>query len=219
MDEDSKTIDEAPVETPKQKPVNKKRGIGRFAFPTVMVLVLMAASAAGAFFWQQAVMKSSNVEKDALQQRVKTLEAQIAEMDKTMAAMGDDMDMTLVPDKATSDNVKASIETGNTAALLDVFASQVNYAIAATEAQGVHTAEQAVKDLDYLDSATGPWNFDLPQSELDDYADSIYYGKYFPAKNGMVGKSADGKLVSFIFNSDNKITTLFMSIDADIVKE
>lgn len=214
MDEDS-TTSETSTKLPPQKPTKKDANIWKSLLPALIVLLLMAASAGGAYFWQQAVINSNNIEANSLRDQVEVLKARLAKQEKTSGTQTP----VLVPNEQTSDNVKASIESGNYAALLTVFADKVNYAIAASDGIGVHTAAQAVEDLKYLDSATGPWDFNLPKSELDAYASSTYYAKYFPASNVIVGKSADSKVVSLLFNQDGKITTLFMSADASLLKD
>lgn len=181
-----------------------------------MVLLLVAASAAGAYFWQQAVIDSNNKEMSSLRDQVSNLSARLA---KQEAPVSDNKAVAVTPDEQTRENTEAAIRSGNYAALLGVFADKVNYVIAASGAAGVHTPAQAVEDLKYLDSAVAPWDFNLPASELESYSASVYYGKYFPATSLVVGKSSDNKVVSLIFNDDGKITTLFMSIDASLLRE
>lgn len=222
MDEELKTTD-IPVKEPKQeKPKKAKKDVNRLLLPALIVLLLMGSSAAGAYFWQQAVINSNKVDRDALQQRVKTLESQIKTMNKSTQVDENGSDkggsQAIIPTQSTIDNVQNAIKSGNTSALLDLFAPNVDYILAASGSGGIHTPAQAVEDLNYLSNAKSPWNFELPKTELDTYTASQSYGKYFPASQVVVGKSADNMLVSFTFNNDGKISALFISADASIVR-
>lgn len=214
MDQEEPKIDE----TSTKKPVKPKRNSKWLLMLPPAVLLLVAAAAAGAYFWQQAIIDSNNKEMSSLRDQVENLKAQLAKQEKP-ASTSEPKTAVSVPNSQARDNTEAAIESGNYAALLNVFADRVDYLIAASEAAGEHTAAQAVEDLKYLDSASSPWDFNLPTSELESYAASPYYGKYFPATGAVVGKSADNKVVSLIFNSDGKIVTLFMSADATLLNE
>ncbi|HRN90769.1 MAG TPA: hypothetical protein PK265_03385 [Candidatus Saccharibacteria bacterium] len=205
-------------ETSAKKPVKPKRNSKWLLMLPPAVLLLVAAAAAGAYFWQQAIIDSNNKELSSLHEQVEALKTRIAKQEK-QASTNETKIPTSVPNSQTRENTEAAIESGNYSALLNVFNNKVDYVIAASEAAGEHTAAQAVEDLKYLDSASAPWDFNLPTSELESYAASKYYGKYFPTTGAVVGKSADNKVVSLIFNSDGKIVTLFMSADATLLNE
>lgn len=215
MDEESKQ-DEAQTKTLDRKSINPKRNKRWLLLLPPFILLLVAAAAAGAYFWQQTIIDANNKEMSSLRAQVESLNARLA---KKEVPVGESQPTVTAPNKQTRENTEAAIESGNYAALLNVFADKVDYLIAASEAAGEHTAAQAVEDLKYLDSASSPWDFNLPTSELESYAASKYYGKYFPTTGAVVGKSADNKVVSLIFNSDGKIVTLFMSADATLLNE
>lgn len=111
------------------------------------------------------------------------------------------------------ENIADGIKSGNTAALEGYMADSVTVVIAASEKGGAETPAQAIKDLDYLKSATAPWDFALSSEVLKTYANG-FYGKYF-GENTVVGKSADGKVVAFGINDVGKIDTIFMASNAD----
>ncbi len=123
------------------------------------------------------------------------------------------------PSSPISDSLKENsadaIKSGNTAALESYMTNSVTVVIAASEKDGAESKAAAVKDLDYLKSATAPWDFALTPEVLKGYSNG-YYGKYF-GNSTIVGKSADGKIVSFGVNKDGKIDTVFMAASVDSV--
>lgn len=116
------------------------------------------------------------------------------------------------------ENTAAAIETQNTAALEGYMAASVTVVIAASEKGGAETAAQAVKDLDYLNSGTSPWDFKLPDATLTSFR-SGFYGKYFGADATIVGQSANKYVVSFGVNTSGKIDTVFMAASADLLTQ
>ena len=94
-------------------------------------------------------------------------------------------------------------------------AASVNVILAASEAYGPQTPTQAIKDLDYLNSATDPWDFALSSTTLAKYQ-SGDYKQYFPT-TALVGQSANDYVVSFQFDSSGKINGIFMTVSADLL--
>jgi Tfp pilus assembly protein PilV len=118
---------------------------------------------------------------------------------------------------ALKENTAASISSDNTAALEGYMTSSVTVVIAASEKGGSESAVQAIKDLDYLSSATDPWDFNLDAATLTSYKNG-FYGQYF-GTNVIVGKSADGHVVAFGVNNAGKIDTVFMASNASLLTQ
>ncbi|MEI7682747.1 MAG: hypothetical protein WCJ24_00390 [Candidatus Saccharibacteria bacterium] len=114
------------------------------------------------------------------------------------------------------ENIAASIETQNTAALEGYMADTVTVVIAASGKGGTESAALAVKDLDYLSAGTSPWNFALPAVTLAVYQGGSY--KQYFGDRTVVGKSANDLVVSFKVNDSGKIDTVFMAAKADLLK-
>lgn len=202
--------------TPTPKPpeqVKIKKPANKNVMMVLLCLLLIAASGAGAYFWQQQEvnkLQKSNKEKseqiDGLNKQLQAAQAAepvVAEEDVTP------------PTQDQLDNMQAAIETMNTAALEGYMAASVNVILAASEGLGARTPVQAVGDVDYLSSATDPWDFSLPQATLDGYAAGDYK-QYFPA-TAFVGKSANGYVISFTFDNSGDISGIFMSASDDIL--
>lgn len=118
---------------------------------------------------------------------------------------------TTAPTADELDNIKASITSGNTAALEGYMASSVNVVIAASEAAGAQTPTEAINQLSYINpGGTNTWDFALPAATLSAYQTGAYK-QYFPA-SALVGKSSDGHVVSFQFDSTGKISGIFMAL-------
>lgn len=104
----------------------------------------------------------------------------------------------------------------NTAALEGYMTDPVTVVLAASEKGGPVTPAQAVQDLNYLSGATDPWDFNLSAVTLASYKNG-FYGQYFGDMT-VVGKSANDYVVSFMIDTNNKITTIFMTGSADLLK-
>lgn len=114
------------------------------------------------------------------------------------------------------ENIEAAINTMNTAALEGYMTDPVTVVLAASEKGGPVTPAQAVQDLNYLSGATDPWDFNLSAVTLASYKNG-FYGQYFGDMT-VVGKSANDYVVSFMIDTNNKITTIFMTGSADLLK-
>lgn len=211
MDEEQKTVKEKPKESPK----TPKKLFSNVTLVILLVLVLSAAFSCAAFWWRDKIANDFEEQQAA---RISSLEKTVAAMSKQIASKASDgtADGTVtecnpqMPSTATIENVKASITSGNTAALEGYMADSVNVILAATEAYGAQTPAQAVSDVtSFISDTTSPWDFLLPASVLSSYGQGGY-GQYFPNID-TVGKSADGKVISFTFDCDAKISTVFMA--------
>lgn len=203
----------SPTVTP-AAPVEQKKPRHRSRPSLVILLILIVAALAGAagYMWRDKDAKEQarelQGEVDRLGQQASKLQADLA------AAQGDTADKDAEPKQpgqATLDNIEAAVESGNYAALENLMASKVNVIVAASEGVGMRTPAQAVSDLKYLDKGTDPWDFDLSAATITDYQ-SGDYKQYFPA-TAHVGKSANDYVVSFQFDSDSKISGIFMTVN------
>lgn len=117
--------------------------------------------------------------------------------------------------ESLKENISASIESRNTAALEGYMADSVTVVIAASEKGGAESKAEAVKDLDYLSNGTSPWDFALPEATLTSYKNG-FYKDYFGDMT-YVGKSANNYVVSFHVNDSGKIDKIFMAINANLL--
>lgn len=169
---------------------------------------------------QAAKESKQQLQKDKrqLQQKVEKLEkaavpaggagAGAAEADEEVAC--DD-----TPTVAMKENIKAALDTKNTAVFATYTTDPVGYVLAASEYGGNVSAAEAATSLEYTHSATGPWDFNLPPATIATY-DAGFYTNYFDA-NTYVGKAASGMVVSFDFNCDGKIKQIFVAADDDLL--
>jgi len=119
------------------------------------------------------------------------------------------------PSAAELENIKASITSGNTAALEGYMASSVYEVIAASESAGAKTPTDAINGLSYINpGGDNTWDFALPTATLSAYQTG-FYKQYFPT-SALVGKSSDDHVVSFQFDSTGKISGIFMAM-ADVL--
>jgi len=114
------------------------------------------------------------------------------------------------------ENIAAAISSKNTAALEGYMATSVNVVVAASEKGGFETPTQAVQDLSYLNAATDPWNFDLSASTMNTWIGGPY--KSYISGTSYAGLAKNKYVVSFDFNSCNKINLVFMSVSSDLLQ-
>ncbi len=124
----------------------------------------------------------------------------------------------VAPTAAVIESIKASITSGNTAALSGYMAPSVNVIIAATEGVGPSTPAIAVSTVStFITNSTTSWdyNFALPAATLNGYS-SGGYKEYFPS-TAVVGKASNGKVIAFSFDCNAKISTVFMAVGAELL--
>ena len=211
MDKNESMPEEKKSQNTKDKTATKKK-IGLIA----LILLLMVMSAGAVFLLKNNENKDIKKKKDAeiaaLQKAKDDLQKELnAAKDKTATTTTPATPCTAkAPNASAIESIQDSIKSRNTAALEGYMAPSVNVIIAASGGVGTRTRTQAVSDISsYISSSTDPWNFALAKTETDGYAKG-FYGKYFPGI-AVVGKSANGIVISFSFDCNGKISTVFMA--------
>ena len=203
-----------PVSSP--PPHKRKSGKGKKLFLWLVMLLLLAGAAAGSWYYRDMQAKDDKnlqqAEIDSLKSKNSTLQK---ELDDAEAAAAAASTPKTKPSQSDLDNIEAAIKSGNTAALEQLMATKVTVIIAASEGLGERTPTQAIKDLDYLDGGTDPWDFNLPAATIDGYQAGDYK-QYFP-DGALAGKSANDYVVSFSFDDSGKISTIFLANNADVL--
>jgi hypothetical protein len=191
---------------------NNQKGFG--AVELVLILVALGlVGFAGWYVYSSKQNADSSYDKAANSSIVAKGETSSAA--KKQAA-GSGSQAAVVISDSLKENTAAAIESQNTAALEGYMADSVTVVVAASEKGGSETSLQAVKDLDYLNSGTSPWDFNLPIAALTAYK-SGDYKRYF-GSNTIVGKSANGYVVAFGVNNSGKIDTVFMAANSSLLE-
>lgn len=221
MDDEPKILNEKPMAA---KPVEKKR---RRPFLVVLLVLLLIASAAGAAYWiRDRSANSTEKQQDStitsLQQTNAILKQRIAGEKAKNTATDTTSTTACIPKAPTAaviSNIEASITSGNTAALEGYMASSVNVIFAASDGLSARTPAQAVSDVTgFISSNASSWDYDFsqPASILSSYGKGSY-GKYFPG-SAVVGKATNKQVISFSFDCNAKISTVFMASSEDLLK-
>lgn len=179
-------------------------------------LVVLLLAGAGYLWWQLQAAKDAeqqlNKDKQQLQEQVDKLKKSAA----TTTDEATEQACSYKPTTAMKDNIKAALDTKNTAAFSTYTTNPVKYVLAASEFGGDQTPDGAAQSLEYTHSATGPWDFSLPAATIAGY-DAGFYTDYF-GDNTLVGKAASGMVVAFDFNCDgSKISKIFVAADDDLL--
>lgn len=204
------------------KPQRQKRKIWGKALLVLLLLLLLGLI--GWLAWQLKLCQDQHAkdstDKQSLQSKVDDLTKQLDEAKKSAAASETDTTPGVCSTQKElttelKENLAAAISSKNTAALKGYMADKVNVVFAASEKGGEVSQDQAVTDLNYLNSATAPWDFNLSAATLNSYKDGDY-AQYF---NGVtyVGKSSDGYVISFGFDACAKINRIFVSVSSDLL--
>lgn len=213
------------MQQPVQQPINSapSRDWKRIIKTTLVIIALLAVGAAAGWYWRD---KGAKDIQSAKQAEITSLQSKVAKLEKDAKDVADASKNTTTTTTTTStsqsktpsatvlESIKASITSGNTAALEGYMASSVKVIIAASEGVGDRTPVEAIGDLNYL-MAGGTWDFALPAATLSKYQ-SGDYKQYFPS-TAYVGLSSKKYVVSFQFDSNAKINGIFMSINSDLL--
>ncbi len=198
-------------------PVKKTNKIKPMYF-RLLALTVAGAAVLGVYAWQNNEL--DNVRSD-YESQISNLEDKVSKLQKAAKNAGakksaeKPAEIKEIP-VTTKENVEAAISSDNTAAIESYMDNSVKVIVAASEGIGDRTPVQAVGDLDYLNNAVDPWNFDLPAATITDWQ-SGDYASYFPDSLRIIGRSADGHVVVFKFNSSGKITDIFMAASDDLL--
>ena len=114
--------------------------------------------------------------------------------------------------QASEDNLKAAVASKNYAALEGVMANPVSVRLEATECCGLLAPEEAVEQMDYLNSATGIWDFS--ESEITQGLAASYPENY---GNAIIGISSDNYVVAFQLNQSGQISKISIAADYELL--
>lgn len=204
---------EAPAPAPMSQFTPKRR---RFNGKKLLMWLVMLAVVGGAAYagYYYADRQAKDKQQDQTREIAK-LKLQITQLKYDLNSLNASQSTITPPSTDDLANITAAVKSGNYAALEGLMTPKVTVIIAASEGVGERTPVQAISDIKYLNAGTDPWNFALPQATVDGYAAGDY-AKYFP-DGALVGKAANGYVVSFSFNSSGKISTIFMSVNEDVL--
>lgn len=195
------------------KPTWGKR-IWRFIQFVFWVGVLLA----GMWYYQQLKIEEVTDQKAEVTKQLqeskaaqKKAEEKLADAQKQLAESS--TSVTVVP-PLLQQNVVAAVESGNYAAIEGYLADKISYAIAASSGQGTLTKTQAMKQLEYLNSGTKPWNFNIESATLTKYKAGAY--STYLNDDVIFGVSGNKYFVSFHLDTNNKIDQFFISSSTDI---
>lgn len=192
----------------------KKTKKGKLVALIVIILLLIGGTAAGTYYYRDRqakdAAKQSAAEVKTLKDTVASLEAQ-AKSESTPTTTQTTPACTPVrPSASAVENIEASITSGNTAALEGYMATSVNVLYAASDGIGTRTPTQAVSDItSFIGGSTVVWAFNIPAALLSSYGQGSY-DQYFPS-TAVVGKSSQDRVLSFNFDCNGKISTVFMA--------
>lgn len=194
----------------------------KVVFFVLLVVLIAAASAFGVYYWRDNEAKNYEKQKtDEINKLVtekKLLEDEITKLKDTPVAIKGGECIEKSPKSSVLADIKASITSGNTQALEGYMAEEVNTILAASEAFGKTTPAKSVSYVtDFIGNPTQTtWNFVLNTTILDSYKAGDY--KDYFTDISVVGKSNSGKVISFSFDCDAKIDTVFISNQESILK-
>ncbi len=220
MDQTNYNISSSNQESLNQQKTKKKSGLKVFGI-LILIIVLMTGSAYAGYWYREQKAKK---ELQSANQQIADLQKQKQELEEAKAKQEKENEeekkasttTATVPSEEVKTNIQDAVKSGNVAALEGYMASPVKVILAASEGLGDRTPEQAVTDMKYLNSGTDPWDFSLPETTLSQWQTGPYK-QYFPS-NAVVGKSANGYVVSFSFNGDGKISAIFMTSDDNLLQ-
>ena len=209
------------IEQEEQEPIlanANKPTWGKRIWRAIQFLFWIGVLLGGMWYYQQLKIDELKDQKADITKQLdeskashKKTQQELAEAQKQLASGGS---ATVVP-PLLKQNVEAAISSGNYAALSGYMADKVSYAIAGSEAQGSLTKAQAIKQLEYLNSGTSPWNFNIATATLTKYKAGDY--STYLNDDVIFGVSGNKYFVSFHLDSNNKIDQIFMAGSTDLL--
>ena len=201
--------------------VETKNNTPKVIAAVLVVLVLMGASAGIAYWWRgkSAVTFEDKQAADItqLQKDKANLQKQLASATTSTTASSSGSSAVActakAPDANTIANIEAAITSKNTAALQGYMASSVTDVYAASDVIPAKTPADSVADISTFvtDQITGDWSFPVAASTVSSYKQGSY-AQYFPS-TAVVGSSTRHRVISFLFDCNAKINTVFMAAD------
>ena len=214
LDKQIEEEEREPILINANKPTWGKR-IWRFIQVVFWVGVLLA----GMWYYQQLKIEELTDQKAEVTKQLQESKAAQKKAEDKLADAQEQLanastTVTVVPPLLLQ-NVTAAVESGNYAAIDGYLADKVSYAIAASSGQGTLTKAQALKQLEYLNSGTKPWNFNIETATLTKYKAGAYSS--YLNDDVIFGVSGNKYFVSFHLDSNNKIDQFFISSSTDIL--
>lgn len=209
-----KNTQPAPLSFEPPKKSKKSGKIKRIILTVLPITIIIAAIIGGVLYIGNTGQKVNEQAK-----QITTLESQLRSAQQTNLDLNRQIatlpGITIGLTQAEQNNVIAAITSGTYAAIKPFFIENTLVILAGSDGIGRRTPEQTVKDLDYLSKASQPWNFALDTETLDNYRDGDY-AQYFP-EGAIIGKSADGKVVSLSTTTTGQISVVFMAPDESLL--
>jgi hypothetical protein len=202
-----------PQQQPQQQPEpqyhHRKSGKGKAFFKFLLVLILIAAAAGGVWYYQD---KKAKDEAAKQAQQISDLQDQLNSTRDSLAAANSKTQTNTTqtgPSEETVKKVQDAIKAGKYSDIKSLIAPHVVVTLSSSDGLGLRSPDQVVTDLKYIDGGTDPWSFEVSKEKLSAYQDGAY-AAYFPS-GALVGRSANGYVISVLFNDAGKITGIFMS--------
>ncbi|NTW61363.1 hypothetical protein HGB24_01575 [Candidatus Saccharibacteria bacterium] len=182
----------------------------------LIIVLIIGGAVYGLYYWRDNQARTKETD---LNNQIASLQSELKAKNTTTTSNSEETAnntcVLTVPTASLVENVEASINSGNTAALEGYMASSVTSVLAASEAGGQATPSQAVANITSFIQGSEGWDFNLPTSVLNAY-DAGEYGQYF-SSNSTVGKASDTKVISFSYDCNNKINMVLMSQSSDLL--
>ena len=177
-----------------------------------VVTIVVAAALAGAFYLGKGQMPLGRADTEPKPTTV----TQFIEPTNVPAPSASPQ----VEDKASgaggvAENIEAGVVSKDYAAIASYMNNKVNVVLYATECCGLVSAIDAAKQLDYLSSATPPWNF----KENNPIALKLRDNSDFFKEATLIGTASNGYAVGFTLDDQAKIKFIVLVADYKLITQ
>jgi len=197
-------MDQQPLETTEIQP-KKTRRI-QWKWLIIAVLIIATGVLGWLLFQSHQREKVLTDEKSKLQHSLETLSSELALQNQGANTSNDNC-------SGASESLKNNINAALNSKRSDLFTSYVSektrFTVAGSEKDEEETPEQVALSMAITENERAPWNFEIDSTTLDNYRGGPY-GAHFQDGN-YIGKSVTGMVVSFGFECDGKIKSIFIS--------
>lgn len=199
-----------PAEDGTQQP----KGAGKKVLIGLLIILLITLPVFGMWYWQSTTAKSQQEQlQDQIDQLKKDKEELLEAAKKLQAKKDDTCPAGLTA--AQVQNVHASVESMNTAALDQLMTDSVEYVVAASEKGGSETKNAAINDLaSFLVGVNASWEWNIAAPTLANYKAGSY--KTYIVDDTIFGASIDKHFVSLRVTC-GKIDQIFVATSTDLL--
>jgi len=186
-------------------------GVSKYLIGAI-VAVLIIAALGGAYFLGKGGFGSS---KPTSTPQPTTVTQAVSSSTPSPTVSSAQMEQPKANASAVIANIQDGVTSKNYAALASYMVNPVGVVLYASECCAPQTPDKAAAQLEYLNSATPPWNF----QDSNPIAAQLRAKSDFFKNATVIGTASNGYSVGFTLNDQNKISAIVLVADYKLITQ